>query len=100
MPKPRLQPGLSDHESDAPAARASRLIHVCLCVKIFTCSYYVYLFVGVLQLDIVRTLIEYGANVNARNQTGFTPLFWATGNSLTKLSDNKWYCNIAQVSIY
>lgn len=77
----RNKPGPSGHGSDAFNARASCLVYVCLCIEILTfmlfCS-----FSGVLQLDIVRTMVEYGANVNARNHTGFTPLFWATGNSV------------------
>lgn len=31
------------------------------------------------RIDVVKTLVEYGANANLRDYMGFTPLFWATG---------------------
>jgi len=45
-----------------------------------------------IQLDIVKVLIESGANVNHRDHLGVTALFWATGyiqvamNSATHLN--------------
>lgn len=38
------------------------------------------MFVLMFQIDVVTTLVEYGANVNLRDYMGFTPLFWATGS--------------------
>ena len=33
-----------------------------------------------IQLEIVKLLVESGANVNHRDDFGTTALFWATGN--------------------
>jgi len=36
-----------------------------------------------LQLEIVKLLVESGANVNHRDHLGVTALFWATGDILS-----------------
>jgi len=38
------------------------------------------------QLEVVKLLVESGANVNHRDNLGVTALFWATGNILKYLS--------------
>src|SRR5207248_710819 len=38
-------------------------------------------------LDVARTLIEHGANVNARSKSGFTPLLFAAQADDLKMAD-------------
>ena len=38
--------------------------------------------IELLQVEIVKLLVESGANVNHRDNVGVTPLFWAAGDVL------------------
>jgi len=49
--------------------------------------------------DIVEFLIQRGANVNAKDTWGYTPLFWALNNMFPSTDDNNFYIDILNLLI-
>jgi len=47
---------------------------------------------GFVQLEIVKLLVESGANVNHRDHVGVTALFWATGGILSSVHSSTSLC--------